>query len=136
MKRTLVAAAGLMASGVAFADNLQGIDRLLCAVGQVVACVEEADCYPIPPSEVDVPEFVIVDVKGKVLSTTKASERNRRTPVQTVQRADGFIYLQGIDLGRAFSLVIDEATGHVTVAVSRDGVSVTVFGVCTSAAVE
>ena len=79
MKRTLVAAAGLMVSGVAFADNLQGIDRLLCAVGQVVACVEEADCYPIPPSEVDVPEFVIVDVKGKLLSTTKASERNRRT---------------------------------------------------------
>ena len=91
---------------------------------------------PIPPSEVDVPEFVIVDVKGKMLSTTKASERNRRTAVQTANRADGYIYLQGIDLGRAFSFVIDEATGHVTVAVSRDGVSVTVFGVCTNADVD
>lgn len=133
MKRTVVAAAGLMVSGVAFADNLQGVDRLLCAVGEVVACVEASDCYPIHPSEVDVPEFVIVDVKGKLLSTTKASERNRQTAVQTVHRADGYIYLQGIDLGRAFSFVIDEATGHVTVAVSRDGVSVTVFGVCTNA---
>lgn len=35
--------------------------------------------------------------------------------------------------GRAFSFVIDEATGHMTVAVSRDGLSVSVFGACTDA---
>ena len=33
--------------------------------------------------------------------------------------------------GRVFSFVIDEATGRMTVAVSRDGISVRVFGACT-----
>ena len=32
---------------------------------------------------------------------------------------------------RAFSFVIEEASGHMTVAIARDGLSVTVFGVCT-----
>jgi len=35
--------------------------------------------------------------------------------------------------GRAFSFVIDEATGLLTVAVARDGLSVSVFGACTDA---
>ena len=79
------------------------------------------------------PDFVIVDIRAKLLSTTKASEENRTTAIASVSRADGAIHLQGIDLGRAFSLMIDEATGRLTGAVARDGVTVSVFGACTSA---
>ena len=44
---------------------------------------------------------------------------------------DGLIYLQGIEGRRAFSIVVDEESGRMTVAVSRDGISVSVFGACT-----
>jgi hypothetical protein len=37
--------------------------------------------------------------------------------------------------GRDYSFVISEETGHLTVSVSRDGVSVSVFGACTNAEV-
>jgi hypothetical protein len=132
MKRLIVASTGLIGS-VAAADNLQGVDRLLCATTEVVVCAEELECFTIPAWEIDVPEFVVVDVKNKMLSTTKASQQNRSTPIATLSRADGNIYLQGIENERAFSFVIDEETGHVTVAVSRDGLTVTVFGACTDA---
>ena len=136
MKRSVVASVGLLASGVALADHLEGADRLLCAPEQIMICVEEADCYHAHASELGVPDFVIVDLKNKKMQTTKASEQTRATAFSTVSRNGGKIYLQGIENGRAFSFVIDEASGRLTVAVSRDGVAVTVFGSCTNAKVE
>jgi hypothetical protein len=136
MKRSVVASVGLLASSVALADNLGGADRLLCAPEQIKICVEEADCYPAHGSELGVPDFIIVDLKNKKLQTTKSSEQTRTTPFSSMNRSAGKIYLQGIENGRAFSFVIDESTGRMTVAVSRDGVAVSAFGACTNAQVE
>jgi hypothetical protein len=136
MKRSVVASVGLLASSVALADNLEGADRLLCAPEQIKICVEDADCYPAHASELGVPDFILVDLKNKKLQTTKASDQTRTTAFSTMTRNAGKIYLQGIENGRAFSFVIDEATGRMTVAVSRDGVAVSAFGACTNAKVE
>lgn len=136
MRRFVLAATGLFVAGSAAADDLTGVDRFLCATAEVILCVEDGECFTIPPAEVDVPEFVIVDLDGKMLSTTEASGLNRTTAIATANRTDGFIYLQGIDSGRAFSFVINEVTGHITAAVSRDGAAVAVFGACTDADVE
>ena len=133
MNRIVIASAGLAATTAVLADNIAGVDRLLCAPGEVVVCVEADECYTALASEVGVPDFVIIDLDKKMVSTTASSAEARSTPVANVNRADGVIYLQGIDVGRAFSFIIDEETGRVTVAVSRDGATVTLFGACTSA---
>ena len=77
MKRSVVASVGLLASGVALADNVEGADRLLCAPVQIKICVEEAECYPAHASELGVPDFVIVDLKNKKMQTTKSSRTNQ-----------------------------------------------------------
>lgn len=77
------------------------------------------------------PEFVVIDLKKKTISTTKASEQNRSTPFTSISRSEGRIYLQGLESERAFSFVIDEASGRLTAAVARDGIAVNVFGACT-----
>jgi len=136
MKRSVVASVGLLASGAALADNLEGADRLLCAPEQIMICVEQADCYPAHASELGVPDFVIVDLKNKKMQTTKSSQQTRTTAISGVSRTDGKIFLQGVENGRAFSFVINEITGSLTVALSRDGVAVAVFGSCTNAKVE
>jgi len=136
MKRSVVASVGLLASSAALADNLEGADRLLCAPEQIMICVEEADCYPAHGSELGVPDFVIVDLKNKKMQTTKSSQQTRTTAFSSVSRTDGKIFLQGLENGRAFSFVINEITGSLTVALSRDGVAVAVFGSCTNAKVE
>ena len=48
-----------------------------------------------------------------------------------LQRDAGQIVLQGYENKRAFSFLIDEKTGWVTVAIARRDVAVTVFGACT-----
>jgi len=136
MKRSVVASVGLLASSAALADNLEGADRLLCAPEQIMICVEEADCYPAHGSELGVPDFVIVDLKNKKMQTTKSSQQTRTTAFSNMSRTDGKIFLQGVENGRAFSFVINEVTGSLTVALSRDGVAVAVFGSCTNAKVE
>src|SRR5438093_847135 len=69
---------------------------------------------------------------GARLRTTKASGENRSTPIKNLERADGSIFLQGVEKGRAFSFAIEEDTGFATIAVARRGRGVTVFGACTT----
>ncbi len=134
--RSLASAAGLLLAASAAADNLNGAGQFLCATGQVVICAEGAECQPVLALNVKIPQFVVVNVEKKMLSTTQASGLHRVTPIGTMKRTDGRIYLQGIDRGRAYSFVIDETTGRATVAVSRDGMTVTAFAACTNAKVD
>jgi hypothetical protein len=131
MTKKILAIALLSISGASLADDLSGLDKFLCSPAQVIACFEGTDCLTLLPWEADIPQFVVVDIRKKLVSTTKGSGENRSTPIQSVQREDSTIYLQGIEGGRAFSFVIDEPSGLLTFSVARDGLTVTVFGACT-----
>jgi hypothetical protein len=131
MKKLLAAFAGILIGGLAQAENVEGVDEIVCAAMQVKICIEDDTCYSATPFELDMPDFVVIDISKKTVSTTKASSQNRSTKFASVTKDEGMIYLQGIEGGRAFSFVIHEATGRMTVAVSRDGISVSVFGACT-----
>ena len=133
MKPNLLAGALTLVASAAIADNVENSDRLLCSTARVVVCFEHAECIDMPAWEVNIPQFFIVDEKKLTISTTKASDENRSTPIRSLQREEGLIVFQGIEEGRAFSAVIDEATGILTAAISRDGTSVSVFGACTDA---
>jgi hypothetical protein len=124
---------GLLSGLPVFADDVTGQDRLLCSASRIVVCFEEGDCAELTAEELGVPQFVVIDTKAKKLATTKASNENRSTPIASIGRADGLLFFQGVEQGRAFSFVVHEQTGHLTVAVSRDGLSVSVFGACTNA---
>lgn len=127
----MVAAATLFTVGPAFADNLAGVEQMICSAGQAQICLETGQCYAATPWELSIPDFVVVDTKTRTVATTKASGLNRSTEFTKLERVDGLIYLQGIEGGRGFSFVIHEATGRMTAAIARDGISVTVFGACT-----
>ena len=131
MKKIHITLAFLLISGSSVADDISNSDKLLCSTSQLIVCFEDGDCVTMQPWEVGVPQFVVVDTKKKVISTTKASGENRSTPIRTLQREDSTIFLQGVENGRAFSFTIEEQTGLLTVAVSRDGLTVSIFGACT-----
>ena len=131
MKIYAIACTGILACSMAIAENLEGTDELLCAAGNAQICFENGECFPVAPWELGIPDFVVIDTKAKSISTTKASGENRTSPFSSVDRSDGLIHLQGREGHRVFSFVIEEASGHMTAAIVRDGFSVTVFGVCT-----
>jgi hypothetical protein len=131
MKKLAIFIAGVMFVGLVQADSLVGVDKMICATTQVQICIEHDTCYAAAPDELDVPEFVIIDLEKKSISTTKASDQDRSTSFTSVERDDGLIYLQGFEGGRVFSFVVHEGTGRITAALVRDGLSVSVFGACT-----
>ena len=132
-RTTLMLAAALAAIGAsaARADDLTGQQRFLCTAGQVTLCYSDGDCDKGSAWDFDVPQFIEVDLVQKRLSTTKASGQSRTTPIVNLQRDAGQVVLQGYENKRAFSFLIDEKTGWMTVAVARRDIAVTVFGACT-----
>lgn len=136
MKSTIAATAALLVFGAAAAENVEDSDRLLCAAGKIMLCVEDGECFAASALDLDMPQFVVVDTRNKTVSTTKASGQNRSSPIQNVSRFGGRIFLQGIENDRAFSFVIEEDSGILTATVARDGVSISVFGACTDAKVD
>ena len=118
-------------STVVPADDLTGAKVFLCATATASVCSDDGECTGGLAWNLNIPQFVEVDLAKKSLSTTKASGENRTTPFKNLEREDGLIILQGAEMGRAFSLVIAEETGLATVSIAKDGVGVVVFGVCT-----
>lgn len=131
MKKIMIALAALGTGALVQADDLSGIDEFICAAAQVQICIEGDTCYTASAWELDVPDFIVIDLVKKKVSTTKASGLNRSTAFTSSSRSNGQIVLQGLEGERAFSFVIDEETGRITVAVARDGIAVNIFGVCT-----
>jgi hypothetical protein len=127
----LVAAALIIAAVPSPADDVRQADQLLCSGGSATVCHEDGTCESGPPRRWNIPDFVILDLAGKMMRTTAASPEPRQTPIETVKRDGGLLILQGSEMGRAFSFVITEETGTLSVAVAREGVTVAVFGACT-----
>jgi len=121
----------LLASTPLLADDLAGSKTVICSVAQATRCYFDGDCMTGPPWNWGIPQFILIDFDKKTLSTTKASGENRSTPFKNSERDGNLIFLQGVEAGRAFSMVIDEEAGMATFAVAADGVSVAAFGACT-----
>ena len=102
MKKLAIAVAGILTSGLAQADSLEGVDEMVCAAAQVQICWENDTCYSATPAELGVPDFVVIDIGKKTISTTKASNENRSTSFTSVGKSDGLIYLQALESGRQF----------------------------------
>jgi hypothetical protein len=113
------------------ADDLTGSTRFLCSAVQATECFVGGDCGIDLPWNLNIPQFIEVDLETKLLSTTAASGQNRTTPIEHLDSEDGMIALQGYENGRGFTFVITEETGQLTVAIATNGEAVIVFGACT-----
>ena len=133
MKSKISIVALCLAATAVFADDITNSEEILCSTSKIIVCFETGDCVDGLPWEYNVPQFVVIDTEKKIMSTTKASDEARSTPIRNLQRDGGTLMMQGIEDGRVFGFVIDEATGLLTVSVARDGISVSVFGACTDA---
>ena len=113
------------------AEDLRGAEKILCAGVQATYCDTDGDCEIGMPWNWGMPQFVEIHLDEKMLRTTPAAERLRQTPIRTLERESGEIYLQGVENGRAFSFVIDEVSGVASIAIAAHGLTISVFGACT-----
>jgi hypothetical protein len=127
----LLGLAGL-AAGPALADALAGSNSLLCYGMTATVCTIDGNaCETHEPWELNLPDFVNVDLRAKVLRSTDAAQETRETAIARLERQDGLMFLQGSQGARAFSWVMSEETGEGTIMINSFDTGVTVFTVCT-----
>lgn len=110
------------------AGGVSGSKPMLCAVVEARDCAYDGDCVAATPDEINLPPFVVVDPKAKLLSEYRGE---RKTVVQTVVEKDGNVVLQGYE-NRAWSIAISKETGKLLAASTGgpDGGFV-ISGICT-----
>jgi len=113
------------------ADDLTGADALLCSTSWATVCISDEVCESGAPWAWNIPQFVEIDIKKKLLSTTEASGENRSTPAEVLRQGDGRVLIQGEELGRAFSIFITEKTGRLSSVIAAEDMTISVFGACT-----
>jgi hypothetical protein len=121
----------LVGASASAVEDLTGAEKILCAGVQATYCDTSGECETGMPWLWNMPNFLEIHLDEQMMRTTEASHRPRQTPIRTIERSEGEIYLQGVENGRAFSIVIDEITGVAAIAIAADGLTVSVFASCT-----
>jgi hypothetical protein len=136
MKR-LQAAAGLsvtlaclaLASPASAAGKYDGSKPMLCAVSAVSECTANGKCEPSAPQVGNnLPNFLRVDVPGRVLTDNEAG--GRKTEIKASAVVDGQLMLQGVENGKAWSMVISSEGGRWGGSIVENDGLIAVFGAC------
>ena len=122
-----------MAPAGASAAGFDGSANLICATNNVVACTKSSVCVQGEASTFDLPIFMYVDFKAKVVKArTEGDTKQVESPIRNFQKSNTQLILQGIENGHGWGISIDQAGGRMTTTVSGESSSFMIFGACTS----
>ncbi len=114
------------------AGDFDGSKPLLFAVIETVECTPGSECLRGTAESVGIPQFLKINFEGKTISSTPESGTIRTTKIKNLERIEGKLILQGVQNGKAWNMVINEATGKVTMSASDEQAGFVVFGACTT----
>lgn len=104
---------------------------LFCSVIKAIECGLENGCSEGTAESIDLPQFIQVDLIKNIISTTRTSKVKRESKVKNLQKIDGKLFMQGVERGRGWSMVIDENSGKMSASAIEERVSFVAFGACT-----
>ena len=122
----------IMISTSVSAGGFDGTSNLVCAAIDVVACTEGTVCLQGQARTFDLPEFLAIDFKQKVVRATEEGGHKQVSPIKSVEQTGTQMILQGVENGHGWSMSIDRKTGRITTTVSGEEVGFMVFGACTA----
>ena len=119
-----------LASPASAAGKYDGSAPMLCAVTAMSECEANGQCQrSAPQSGNNLPTFLRVDVKARSVSANDGS--GRKTEIKGSSVVDDQLMLQGIENGKAWSMVIESDTGRWGGSVVEDDGLFALFGACT-----
>jgi len=134
MIRTLASllAAFALAPAVALAAApIDGTRPLVCHGDDVASCDDATDtCQQGDPSAVNLPDSLTVDFAAKQASRVLPDGTKLVSAIGSTTRVEGSMAIQGSEAGVGWTLLVDEATGKMTIAVARASGGIIVFGHC------
>ena len=112
------------------AADFDGSKPLLCATIETFECGFGIECQRGTSQSINLPQFLKIDFKDKKISGTRESGEVLTTEIENMERSDGKLVLQGTQNNKGWSMLINEATGKMTITVTDDQVGFMVFGAC------
>lgn len=121
----------VLAPASAMAGEIDGKTPAICAVIETVECTADRKCQHGLAGHVNMPTFLRIDFKKKKIEATPTGEKTIVSEVKAFDKAEGKLYLSGVEGGRGWSMVIDESTGGMSLTLAGLDASFMVFGACT-----
>lgn len=112
------------------AADFDGSQKLVCVPTDMLSCHGAGECERTTAAELDIPQFINVNVKKEQISGKLHDGSERKTPIERVEKGDNSTALQGGEYDRAWSLVIQHDTGRMSGAIAGDNGAVVILGAC------
>ena len=116
----------------ATAASFDGSASLLCAALDVIGCDNGPGCWEGQARDFELPQFVLVDFKNKLVRAKDDSENPAVSPILNLEKTDQQIIIQGVENGHGWSGMIDRESGTISFAAAGPEASFMLFGSCTT----
>lgn len=131
MSAALMAGILFSASGAAIAkEAYDGTSNFICATQGVMACVDGGICSRGQARDFEMPDFMMVDFKDKVVRAFYDGDKEATSPIKIMESSGSQLILQGIENDHGWSLAVHRESGRMNVGVAGSEVSFTLFGAC------
>ena len=135
MRKFICASAFISFGLVAFsaaAKDISNAQNFICAPTIAHQCSAGENCSSGSPGSVDIPQFFRIDLKKRTVIGEDANTEKRTSKISNVDNGKNVLILQGTQLGRGWSAIINKSTGNMVVTASADNMAITLFGACTN----
>jgi hypothetical protein len=97
-----------------------------------MACLEGGICRRGEARSFEMPEFMSVDFKKKMVHATydAESEKTANSPIKNSEISGNQLILQGVENNHGWSMAINRENGRMSLAVVGYEVSFSIFGAC------
>ena len=106
-----------------------GSVAMICTALVVHECAPGEYCQPRVAESVGLPSLFKVDVKAMKVHNLDPGQ-NRESVIRERSNVNGRLVVYGGELGRGWTVTINEQTGRLTGAVAADGEGYVLFGHC------
>lgn len=122
-------AAALLCSVIAGAAVIDGKTPLVCDLSEAAQCDGVAECIDVTPAQIGLPGPFHIDFE---LAQIGSEDGQRTNLIRSVEELDSAFLIQGHTNGRGWTLVIDRATGHLSVTLNEVHGAFVLAGACTA----
>ena len=129
---TFAFSALLSLSFPAMAVDVTGAKKLVCAPVTAIECGVAGGCDRGTAESINFPQFIWIDLDKRLALGEAPDGKKRTSKIMNVVDSEGSMILQGAQLGRGWSAVINKADGKFVVTTSGTDFAFVVFGSCTS----
>ena len=112
------------------AGDISNAKKLICAPVTAIECGVEGGCDIGTAESINFPQFIRIDLDQRLALGEAADGKIRTSKIMNVVDGEDSLILQGAQLGRGWSAVINKATGKFVVTTSGADFAFVVFGSC------